>query len=120
MMDKTLIRFNLFLFALLLSSPAFAWHTTSGTVKNIYAYANTDTVLVELSTHGAAVPECSNTKMFAINGAHPESRRNQMLTLLLTAKATGTRLSVAYNTSGGCVPYGGNNSAYREILRIIY
>lgn len=120
MMDKALIRFNTFLVTLLLSSPALAWHTTSGTVENIYVYANTDTVLVELSAHGHAVSECSNTEQFAINGARSESRRNQMLTMLLTAKATGTRLNLAYNTSGGCVPYGGNNSAYREILRIIY
>lgn len=119
-MKNALIQLKVFLFAALLSTPVFAWHTTSGTVESIFIYASTDTVLVGLSDHGTAVPECSNNKMFAINGARSESQRNRMLTVLLTAKTTGTPVNIAYNPSGGCVPYDRDSSAYREIRRIVY
>lgn len=107
-------------FAFISSNAYSEWENTSGTVISMNNYASTDTVLVKLSSPGVAVTECSNKDYFAIDGSLPENRRSQMYSALLAAKASGNSVTVAYENTGGCVPYGNNSSAYRGIRRIIH
>lgn len=116
----------LFLMVILVcSSKAMAWHTTGGKVGNINVYASTDIVLVTLINangnvdSGEDVAECSNKKTFAISHTLPAERRQQMLSVLLMAKASGRSVQFAYSKTWGCVAYGPNPNAYRGITRII-
>jgi hypothetical protein len=96
------------------------WNNTSGTVSSINNYAHTDTVLIKLSSLGEDVEACGNKDTFAIDGALPESRRNQIYSALLAAKASGKSVTLAYDDTGNCIAYGSNPSAYRGIVRIIH
>jgi len=96
-----------------------AWHNTSGKITHMNFYANTDTILIRLEGPGTDVPQCSNKDYFAIDGSMPESRRNQILSALLSAKAAGILVTLAYDANGTCVPYGNNPNAYRSILRVV-
>nr|BDD45206.1 hypothetical protein 12 [Saccharospirillaceae bacterium] len=102
----------------LMPALAFGWNTATGTVETINFYSTTSTVLVELSTDGTAVSECNNNTLFAVDGTQPEARRNQMVSALLAAKASGNTVSISYSTSGGCVAYGSNTNAFRGIKRL--
>ncbi|MDX3773848.1 hypothetical protein QE250_06965 [Chromatiaceae bacterium AAb-1] len=104
-----------------LSSQVYSgWENTKGKVVSINNYAHTDTVLVKLSSPGVSVEACESKDYFAIDGNLPESRRNQMFTVLLAAKASDKEVTIAYDNTGNCIAYGNNPSVYRGILRIIH
>ena len=95
-----------------------AWIEASGTVNNIMTYSTTNTVLVNLSSNGASVDECSNSSTFAISKSASEEARERMFAMLLAAKTTGTKVTVAYNDVGGCEPWGASPNVYRTITRM--
>lgn|GEM_PF-2454857 len=118
------MKFFIFFIALFLSSHTLAWHTASGKINAINVYSETSTVLVTLvnngvQVNGPAVPDCTSTTTFAIDGSMPSDRRSQMVSILLMAKAAGKTVRFSYSTGGGCVPYGNGRSVYRGIKRII-
>lgn len=96
------------------------WVDASGKVSTISVYAHTDTVLITLDSSSASVDACSNNHAFAIDGGLPPERRKQMLSILLTAKATGDTLTLKYNDVDGCVDWGASPNVYRGIVRIDY
>jgi len=100
------------------SSAKAAWIYTTGKITSVQAYIKTDTVLVKLDVSGTPVPECSNTRTFAIDGDVVADRRKQMLSLLLAAKATEQSVSIAYNDSNGCVAWDSRQNVFRSITRV--
>ena len=96
------------------------WIDATGKVRTIMVYAHTDTVLLTLDNSSAPVSACSNSHTFAIDGALPPERRKQMLSVLLTAKATGNTLTLKYNDVDGCVNWGASPNVYRGVVRIDY
>ncbi|WP_054114254.1 hypothetical protein [Marinagarivorans algicola] len=120
------MRVILILIVMMSSTQAFAWHTSTGKVKNINFYSATDVILVSLihsttgePVEGADVTACTNKTTFAISQSIPAERRSQMLSALLMAKASGRSVSFSYSSAGGCVPYGTGSSVYRGIVRLI-
>jgi hypothetical protein len=110
---------NLLLLLLLVTVNAnAAWIGVTGKVTTILLYDSTDSILVVLDSSGAAVAECSNNQTFAINGALPADRRNQMLSALMTAKASGQSVTIMFNDVGGCVSWGASSNVYRKIERV--
>jgi hypothetical protein len=95
-----------------------AWVEASGEVNRIMTYATTDTILITLSSSGTSVPDCSNTSEFAISKSASEESRARMYAMALAAKTAGTTITVAYEESGGCEPWGSNTSVYRTIRRM--
>lgn len=106
-----------FLLILCSTPSAAAWLSTSGTILNINFYAATDTVLVLLSSYGADTG-CTNKTTFAIDGSLPTERRQQMVSALLSAEASGSTVNVYYEDSGGCVAWNTDSNAYRSIKRL--
>lgn len=94
------------------------WLNTSGKVVNMNFYFKTDTVLVKLDKPGVS-NDCSSLEYFAIDGGMPAERRQQMISALLSAKAMGQPVTIAYNEVDDCVAYDANPKAYRRIVRVI-
>ncbi len=116
----TLVVF-LYLVSDALFNPAHAvWINVTGRVDMVSLYTTTDTIVVRLSESGSQVAACSNTTEFAIDGAIPENRRQQLLSVLLTAKASDSEVTIAYNDTGGCVAWGADPNVYRGALRVNY
>lgn len=95
-----------------------SWIEASGKVTSLMTYSSTETVLVTLTSEGSPVEQCSNTTTFAISKSASEESRSRMFAMLLTAKTAGTTVAVAFNSSGGCEPWGANPEAYRIIKRL--
>ena len=105
-------------FALLFSVNSHAvWVNVTGTVVNMVTYAHTDTILVTLSVPGQDVVECVNKTQFAISSTMTEERRARIFAMLLSAKASETPVTIAYNDVGSCEAYGSTTNAYRRVLR---
>ncbi|MDZ7923413.1 MAG: hypothetical protein U5M23_05000 [Marinagarivorans sp.] len=119
------MKYLLAIFSILISANALAWHTVGGKIDHISVYSATDIVIVTfVNSAGAAItgPEveaCTNKSEFAISTSIPAERRQQMLSILMMAKATGASVTISYDTASGCVPYGSSASAYRGIVRVI-
>ena len=93
------------------------WIGVSGTVENISVYETTDTILFTLSSAGETVSHCTNKTNFAISGTAPSDRRKQLLSVLLSSRASGKPVSVAYSDTE-CVPWDTNQNAYRRVRKI--
>ena len=110
---------NLLLLLLLVTVNAnAAWIGVTGKVTTILLYDSTDSILVVLDSPGTVVAECSNNQTFAINGTLPADRRNQMLSALMMAKASGQSVTIMFNDVGGCVSRGASSNVYRKIERV--
>jgi hypothetical protein len=107
-------------FALLLMSASShaVWLNTAGKVTHIITYAGRETILVNISSDGSPVAECSNKTTFAISASISEEARARMYAMLLSAQATGRDVVLSYNDVGGCEPWGSNASVYRKIVRM--
>ena len=112
------------LLALSTFSANAVWLNTTGEVKHIATYGTKNTILVTLGDSngetlaGRAVSACSNTTSFAISHNISEEARNRMFSMLLAAKASGQKVTLAYNDVGNCEPWDSNSSVYRKIVRI--
>jgi len=87
-------------------------------VKNISTYSSTETILVNLDSHGTAVEDCTNTTTFAISKTISSEARARMYALLLAAKSSNSSVTIAFNDVGNCEPWDANQNAYRIITRI--
>ena len=106
------------LFLLVTVNVNAVWIGVTGKVTTILLYDSTDSILVIMDSPGTAVAECSNTQTFAINGSLPADRRNQMLSALMMAKASGQSVTIMFNDVGGCVSWGSTSNVYRKIERV--
>jgi hypothetical protein len=106
------------LFLLITVNANSAWIGVTAKVETILLYDSSDSILVILDSPGAAVAECSNNQTFAINGTLPADRRNQMLSALMMAKASGQSVTIMFNDVGGCVSWGASSNVYRKIERV--
>ena len=103
----------------LVSMNAQAWIIATGTVEQIYVYAGTDTILLKLSVAGPPSAACSDAAVFAIDGALPADRRQQLLATVMSAQARQAQVSVAYDNVAGCVNWDASANVYRSIRRIV-
>ncbi len=95
-----------------------AWLEAGGKVVGLATYSSSETILVTLSANGSPVAECSNKSTFAISKTMSEEARARMYAMVLAAKAAGTIITVAYNETGSCEPWGSAPSVYRQIKRM--
>ena len=95
-----------------------AWINTSGTVVDIVTYGHTNTILVNLSSNGTVVGECSNNASFAISKDIDEEARSRMYSMLLAEKAANQQVTVSYNDDRGCEPWDATPKAFRKIVRL--
>lgn len=113
------MNYLIFILLTLFSLPSNAvWLNTTGKVSNIVTYGGTETVLVNLSAKGTAVPECSNTSTFAISRSISPEQRARMFAILLAAKSSDRHVTVSYSDVGSCEPWDSNTNAYRKITRL--
>ncbi|MEM1052993.1 MAG: hypothetical protein AAGI28_12960 [Pseudomonadota bacterium] len=100
------------------AAPAFSdWKAATGKVDVMNMYDHTSTVLVALDTQptGPVAPGCLISS-FAIDGALPADRRQQLISLLVSAKLADRAVTIAWDDLGSCVPY--FSSQYARIVRI--
>ena len=114
------MKLTLTIILLFISSNTYAasWISTSGTVENIITYAHPETILVDLSTDGTNVGECSNKKTFAISKSMSTEGRARMYAMLLSAQATGRVVTISFLDVDGCEPWFSTLNVYRKITII--
>ncbi len=94
------------------------WLNTSGKVTGITTYAGRDTVLITLDSPGTTVSECASDSVFAIGHDYSAEQRARMYAMFLAAQASDRRVTVSYNDTGNCEPWGSTPSVYRRIVRM--
>ena len=96
-----------------------SWVDYGGRIKSMMLYSHTDIVLVELDPPPtiAGLPAGCSTSYFAIDGAIPAERRQQMLSTLLTADALQGGINLT--NDGTCVSFPGGG-AFPKIVRVRY
>lgn len=107
--------------ALLLSFSANLYaefRTTSGAVTDITTYAQTETVLVNLSSAGVPDAGCSNVTTFAIGKDISAEARARMYAMLLAAQAGRRSVVVTHDDTVACEPWGSTQNVYRRIVRM--
>jgi hypothetical protein len=72
-----------------------------GALEMMSVYADGDYIYFRLVNQPSSHPTC-NPAYFVILQDVPENRRNQMLAVLLAAKASGQSLGVGYDSQGDC------------------
>lgn len=94
------------------------WITASGKVESIVTYAHTETILVNITTSGTDVAECSNKKTFAISSNVSAEGRARMYSMLLSAQATDRTVTLSFLDVGGCESWFSTQNVYRRIARL--
>lgn len=97
---------------------ALTWVSVSGKVTSITTYASTNTILVTLDKPGPSVSACGSQTVFAISKDLTSEARGRMYSHLLTAKASGSNVTISFQDVGGCEPWNSNPNAYRKIVRL--
>jgi hypothetical protein len=90
-------------FALFVANPANAVYNSniSGTVGTLFVYAESDDIYLRLVNQPISHPGC-NPAYFVITQDVPQNRRNQMLAVILAAKAAERPLEIGYDNAGDC------------------
>ncbi|MBL4800725.1 MAG: hypothetical protein JKY45_02455 [Emcibacter sp.] len=93
-------------------------HFPAAKVVRVSTYVYYDHIIFSLENSPTVRPDsCPTAGDFAIDPAVPAEQRQQMLSVLLTAKMTGTPLYVSYEGSASCIDFSGTPS-YLKVYRI--
>lgn len=97
-----------------------AWFNYSGKVDKISVYGERDTVLVKLVPHPnlEGLPAGCTGDFFALSASWPVERRQQMLSVLLSAQASGRTVTIAYDDAAACASFSANVN-FPAIVRVI-
>ena len=100
-MKKTAI--FIFTIAILYSQSTVAVYNANmvGVVTDVLTYTHSDLIFFRLSNQPTTHPECS-TDYFSIDASVPSERRQQILSRLLTAYATGKEINIGFDNAGDC------------------
>ncbi|MEM9287309.1 MAG: hypothetical protein AAGA36_03140 [Pseudomonadota bacterium] len=95
-----------------------AWRGVTGKISGITTYNNRDIVLVSLQNQptGPAPSDCA-ISAFAIDGNVTAERRQQMLSLLLSAQMAGRDIGITWEDAGSCVVFN-STTKFVQIVRI--
>lgn len=72
-----------------------------GIVTSVLTYTGGDQIYFILDNQPSTHPTC-NASLFSIDAGVPSSRRQQVLSRLLTAHATGKPVNIGYDSQGDC------------------
>lgn len=73
----------------------------TGKVTQVLTYTYTDQIYFRLENQPKSHPSCS-VDFFSIDASTPEARRQQVLSRLLIAYASGTPINIGYDKEAGC------------------
>ena len=102
MYSRKVLKNSIFLL-LLFSTSAFADYNANmtGVVTHVLTYTGSDQIYFRLDNQPSSHPAC-NTDYFAIDSSIPAERRQQVLSRLLMAYATGKPINIGYDSEAGC------------------
>jgi hypothetical protein len=89
-------------FSFLLSTQCFAGYNANitGKVKSVLTYTHAAQIFFSLENQPSH-PTCKND-YFSIDASTPDSIRQQVLSRLLTAYASGKPVNIGFDKEGGC------------------
>ncbi len=92
------------------------WTEVTGKVLMVTSYDHTSTVLVTLENQPTGpLPTGCRIDAFAIDGALSADRRQQMLSMLLSAQMANRNVDVSWDNAGNCVAYSTGNNFVRLV-----
>lgn len=99
---RTLVTLLLVITALFsISSHAGYNANMTGKVTQVLTYTCTDQIYFRLENQPKSHPSCG-VDFFSIDASIPEARRQQVLSRLLIAYASGTPINIGYDKEGDC------------------
>ncbi|WP_370979954.1 hypothetical protein [Agaribacterium sp. ZY112] len=97
------MKFCCVLFLLFFSFKSYAGYNANivGKVTHVLTYTYTNHILIRLENQPSSHPACQ-TDYFSIDASTPDATRQQVLSRLLLAYASGEPINIGYDAEGGC------------------